>query len=949
MDRFNQTKKRRLRGIAQPVPFKGMSIVMQERVKEREMELRSAGLWQFLSELAIPWPSQCELGELIENYMLQDHNRVPVSGHIVELSSETLSRVTLLPGEGEKDMASLDLPKEAPQWKMVFSGGLLSFDTIKQGWDLRDLKEPWKEWFLLIQERIELSDGGFMEHCVACAALLAWVKGERFNWAEELRLRIRDEVHRKKTPFPFSLLSAGYLGMVCSLTIVPSEVEMLAGNPRELLLEPPVLLMPIPSSPRAPTIVEVPVLHVEAESSRRVLPREEMPEEGEQLSSHEELLSEIERQKTIVEERSTLLADSVRMREELKKENQKLKELKDKLESQCKKHEEMNVERLEQIIFEREILEKKSKEAEKLAKQLSELTTQHASREAAWEKEKKELKEREVRREKTIVQKSQELQSLQSQLSTLKREGETIRVISKQRDNLVAVKEQQRQTIGNLWGRIERLKNGLWTLENTSPPFPQLHHNYERQRDTMFIAHNLYIGQKLGPELFQSLWDEVSEEGYENLLVETIVRGELLVADPLKTLTIVGDIGARIFLYYGNLELQLQKRRNTIVEHTAQLVPRVPKMEAFNQAIATALPIVPKSVLEMWKANLEQRLGSMGTDEYVKAVMDASLERQVSTKVEDLGPGHYLLKYEQTIDRLKRYVEQFKMQVQPPLNLVAQSHFFAPSPNQAFRLLCSTKKPDLQLVDQKFLGNYEAMFDHPREQPVPTWEAINWLFRDVGPSRVISADKGESHDRVYARISKGWSPLPPLAVTMDPRFCPCRRRYKWSPSATIDSLEYNWPIVTGSFRTPAECANSYWRFFLEHKAHKDPVCFMAAVFCAMLAAWCKEYSLTWDINKFSATRPEALLATKHLYRTTRWMRCVEAMCATYFVIGPHHTMVNDFGHTRAKMMARTLQDQSDNNIQLPQEETMVPGFEEDYGPHISKGNWGASSSKPRKY
>ena len=102
---------------------------------------------------------------------------------------------------------------------------------------------------------------------MACAALLAWVKGERFNWAEELRLRIRDEVHRKKTTFLFSLISAGYLEMVCSLTIVPSEIEMLAGNPREYLLEPPLVLMPSPSSPKAPTIVEVHVLHVEAESS----------------------------------------------------------------------------------------------------------------------------------------------------------------------------------------------------------------------------------------------------------------------------------------------------------------------------------------------------------------------------------------------------------------------------------------------------------------------------------------------------------------------------------------------------------------------------------------------------------------------------------------------------------------------------------------------------------
>ena len=128
-------------------------------------------------------------------------------------------------------------------------------------------------------------------------------------------------------------------------------------------------------------------------------------------------------------------------------------------------------------------------------------------------------------------------------------------------------------------------------------------------------------------------------------MVETIVRGELLVADPLKTLTIVGDIGAMVFLNYGNMELQLQRKMNTIIEHTNQLVPTVPKMEAFNQAMATALPIVSKYILEIWKANIEKRLGSMGPDEYVKVVMDVSSERQASTKVGDLGPGQYLLKY----------------------------------------------------------------------------------------------------------------------------------------------------------------------------------------------------------------------------------------------------------------------------------------------------------------
>lgn len=70
----------------------------------------------------------------------------------------------------------------------------------------------------------------------------------------------------------------------------------------------------------------------------------------------------------------------------------------------------------------------------------------------------------------------------------------------------------------------------------------------------------MHIDQKLGAQFFQSVWEEVSNEGYENLLVETIVRGELLVANPLKTLTIVGRIGARAFLYYGNMKLQLQRK-----------------------------------------------------------------------------------------------------------------------------------------------------------------------------------------------------------------------------------------------------------------------------------------------------------------------------------------------------------------------------------------------------
>lgn len=212
-----------------------------------------------------------------------------------------------------------------------------------------------------------------------------------------------------------------------------------------------------------------------------------------------------------------------------------------------------------------------------------------------------------------------------------------------------------------------------------------------------------------------------------------------------------------------------------------------------------------------------------------------------------------------------------------------------------------------------------------------------------------SIGKEESRDRVYTRISRGWSSLPPLATTMDLRFCSCKRQYKWSPRATINNLEYNRPIVTKMFCKQSKCAASYQRLFLEHKTHKDSVCYMVAIFCAKLATWCKEFNLTWNINKFNIARPEVLLATKHLYWTARWMRHVEAICSTYFVAGPHHTMINGFGNTRAKMMVRASQNYANNNVQLPKEENTVPRFEEDQGPHTSKYNWGASLSKHRKF
>src|SRR5450759_3438210 len=72
----------------------------------------------------------------------------------------------------------------------------------------------------------------------------------------------------------------------------------------------------------------------------------------------------------------------------------------------------------------------------------------------------------------------------------------------------------------------------------------------------------------------------------------------------------------------------------------------------------------------------------------------------------------------------------------------------------------------------------------------------------------------------------------PHNVQNDARHCKdCKRRFLWRADAKLDTVWYNWPLLEGLFDTPDHCYQSYYRFFVIHKAHSDPVCFRAAVFC----------------------------------------------------------------------------------------------------------------------
>lgn len=94
-------------------------------------------------------------------------------------------------------------------------------------------------------------------------------------------------------------------------------------------------------------------------------------------------------------------------------------------------------------------------------------------------------------------------------------------------------------------------------------------------------------------------------------------------------------------------------------------------------------------------------------------------------------------------------------------------------------------------------GHYPAMFDDINvERPVPSWKALEWLGEDYGLSRKEKVP----YDKVYLKISEKWQINPPPSVSINVHFCRCPRRYKWDPKTTLDSIEYNWPIIPDSYQ-----------------------------------------------------------------------------------------------------------------------------------------------------
>jgi hypothetical protein len=216
-------------------------------------------------------------------------------------------------------------------------------------------------------------------------------------------------------------------------------------------------------------------------------------------------------------------------------------------------------------------------------------------------------------------------------------------------------------------------------------------------------------------------------------------------------------------------------------------------------------------------------------------------------------------------------------------------------------------------ADNRFLGRWENLFvknEHPPD--FLNWDALTWLGKDFGNQSDILTHSVEAliSGEAYMRVEGV-----PHNVQADPKHCQdCKRRFLWRADAKLDTVWYNWPIVEGNFDTMEHCVQSYYRFFFMHKDHLGPVCFRAAVFCRVLAHWCKEFAIIIDPRLGARQAQDGQIYAKIKYLSARKIRIFELMCLTQFLAGAHNVLIDEVKGNRYAMLEKFLDSQKNGEF-----------------------------------
>ena len=256
----------------------------------------------------------------------------------------------------------------------------------------------------------------------------------------------------------------------------------------------------------------------------------------------------------------------------------------------------------------------------------------------------------------------------------------------------------------------------FWEWESRSPVTQGLFGLYELQRDLFFLTRKMVREEWLDNSQFLKVWAVSCEEGFEIFFVEILARKHLQLSDPHSAFLVIGDMGARVLLYYSSMESQWVNLRS--LSHQGE--KRVVSWQDYSTRISSQFYGQTQSSLCEWLLVLQNLYRQLQCSEFVSNLLSNNVQRLSIGSSANLNASHYLFHYERTSNRLEMYIKEASAGKRPLLNLRGQiqlelppSSFSVPSISVASPL---TGSP----LTLQYLGQYHRMFDSPQETHVPT-------------------------------------------------------------------------------------------------------------------------------------------------------------------------------------------------------------------------------------
>lgn len=535
-----------------PVVLPAITMTLKRAWKANRENLEKAGMFDFLcwvqSATRVAYVAQ--VTQFLQTYA-PDTETAQVDDKTIDFSAQVVARHLKLPMDGLRlgEMSALN----SKQYEAMFEG---EFVKTPRGCPLDKAKHHWRLWLKFVNDYLIFRPRkDMLAQQVVVAAMHTW-NGKRVNWAQIVHQKTVEEVqrYREGEPKPKEVYSAFYISIYCQ-TLPPRVIP--SGSPTSSV--------PTPSPLSSPEKV-----------------REEVAGLRRQLEQCQEALQEkrvelIEKTEALIKCQSANVKHIYELAQAMKEkmEDQAVIEGHNKtidlLQNQVAEKEKENVTLRQQVRqLERQLgpMERDRSKEERITQENESL------------KEKLTMQEAEVARYKTMLKQKQ-----------VAADGQSSKAPTEAK--LVQSPVLPTEFFVELWN---------WESKDREPR--GLLRMYERHCQFFMLLTGLERGTWVDHSRFQQVWQQSVAWGVENLFVEMLARREIYLSDPYSAFVVIGDLGARVLLYYTSLESQwllchqvpvpVEKRKASWQEYGLQV-----NSQFYSQ---------PLSKLQPWEDNLHTLL-----------------------------------------------------------------------------------------------------------------------------------------------------------------------------------------------------------------------------------------------------------------------------------------------------------------------------------------------------